>query len=121
MRFEKSSLVNELEVHSGKLDQSVPDTSGVGFRNSVSVRRFSSSTRSAADSASPDYQAVIAREPWPGNESSAFDVDRADLVFARARETLIRANLRGRFEESRAAKRCRRGVRRLIAGQAACS
>jgi hypothetical protein len=26
MRFEKSSLVHELEVHSGKLDQSEPDT-----------------------------------------------------------------------------------------------
>ncbi len=57
---------------------------GRGFRNSVSVRRFGSSTRSAAESVSPGYQAVIGRDRWPGNESSSFDVDRADLVFARA-------------------------------------
>jgi hypothetical protein len=50
----------------------------VGFRNSVSVRGSSSSTRSAADSVSPGYQGVVNRDHCEARQTNRarFDVDR---------------------------------------------
>jgi len=73
------------------LDLQPPDPAEpVGFRNSVSVRGFSSSTRSARRVGFAGLSGVDQPRPTlrgPADESSAFDVDPADLVFARARET----------------------------------
>jgi hypothetical protein len=64
----------------------------VGFRNSVSLPELVHQTRSAADSVSLAIRGWSAEPTLGGSTdgSSAFDVDPADLVFARARETYVR-------------------------------
>jgi Sigma-70 region 2 len=58
----------------------------VGFRNSASVRGFSSSTRSRRRLGFARLSSGDQPRPQrgPADELSAFDVDPADLVFARA-------------------------------------
>jgi hypothetical protein len=64
----------------------------VGFRNSVRVRGFSSSTRSAADSVSPGYQRVISRDLCAARQTNRGRLTSTRRIwYSRARVKPMRA------------------------------